>query len=449
MTETKVLDYGKLPPQAIALEEVLIGCLLIDAGVISRVQSIVTENSFYKDGHRMIFKAISDLERAGKGIDIMLVTEKLRSIGKLDEVGGPFYVTKLTERIGSTANAEKYAQIIQTQFIRRNLIRFASEIEKQAFDETIDIADTIGLIGTTDFGIPQQLKSIKEIAENNFKEICGKVNGDIDIYGIQSGLDIDKITLGFQKQTLTIIASRPGMGKTAFMVTLLKYFNEKHTPAAVNSLEMSVKELAMRLLINGTGIHNEQIKRGQLNAEELAELENITEYIKKSSLYINDKSGLNLNQVRIFALEMKRKHGIKILLIDYLQLMSGVYEKGKIQNREAEIAQISRGLKGIAKELDIPVVAFAQLNRNIESTSRLPILADLRESGAIEQDADVVLFLNRYEKRGIMEYPNGGESTEGAMDADIAKHRNGATSLKRLVFDKETMTVKNDNSRPF
>ena len=439
------IEFGKIPPQAVELEEVVLGALLLEKNAIFLIQNILKPESFYKEQHQKIYNAILELSKNNKPVDPLTVSDELEKRNELEECEGKYYIHHLTSNVASAGNIEYHSQIIAQKYIQRELIRIANEVNNKAFDNGIDVADLISYLDKEREGleIAETSKDIKQLSNAVLKRVIGIMDGSVNKYGVKSGLAIDKITYGFQNSDNIIIAGRPGMGKTSFLITLIKQFIKNNISVSVFSLEMTALQLIKRLAVNMTGIYNDQLKNGRLDKNEMEQLENMIEIIGNSKLYIDDTAKINIDQLRLKAIEMKRKYDIKILLIDYLQLMGGIEYKNRITNRVGEVSEISRGIKALAKELNIPIIAFAQLNRKIEDSKRLPILSDLKNSGSIEEDADIVMFLHRYELSGVEQYKDG-TSTEGMINLVIAKHRDGELTNLRMYFEKATMTIKNN-----
>jgi replicative DNA helicase len=443
-TSTAVgIDLGKLPPQAIDLEEAVLGAVMLEKDAILQVIDLLKPESFYKDEHQKIYQAISDLTSANKAIDLLTVTEELRKNKQLDEIGGPVYITQLTSRVASAAHVEFHARIVAQKFIQRELIRVSSEIQSRAFDESTDVDDLL------DFSEAE----LFNIAQGNIKKESQKVNVLIkeailqieeaskradSLIGIPSGFTkLDRLTNGWQNSDLVIVAARPSMGKTALVLTMARNMAVEHNRAvALFSLEMSSMQLVNRLIVSETELPSNRIRNGKLADFEWEQLDYKIKKLVDAPIFIDDTPAISVFELRAKARRLKRQHNIDILIIDYLQLMTGTPDTRG--NREQEVSTISRALKGIAKELNIPVIALSQLNRSVEirSGTKRPQLSDLRESGAIEQDADMVMFIHRPEKYGLMEDENGN-SLRGLAEIILAKHRNGPIGDLFLKFKDE------------
>lgn len=436
-------EYGRIPPQALDLEEAVLGAIMVERDAIIEVLDILKPESFYKDAHQKIYKTIIRISMAEKPIDILTVTEELRKEGELEEVGGPAYVTQLTGRVASAAHLEFHARIVAQKYIQRELIRVSSEIQSRAFDDSIDVDELL------DFSEQQ----LFEIAEGNIKKEIAQINTLIKeaihqieeaskredaLSGVASGFTkLDRLTSGWQNSDLIIIAARPSMGKTAFVLSMARNMAVDHKQAvAFFSLEMASLQLVNRLIVAETLLPSDRIRNGRLERWEWEQLDYKIKSLVEAPIFIDDTPAISIFELRAKCRRLKNLHDIKIIIIDYLQLMSGPPElKG---SREQEVSSISRSLKGIAKELNVPIIALSQLNRSVEmrSGSKRPQLSDLRESGAIEQDADLVLFIHRPEKYGI-DQDDDGNSLRGIAEIIVAKHRNGAIDDINLKFKEE------------
>lgn len=435
-------EYGKLPPQAVELEEDVLGAIMLEKDAYSIVSDILRPECFYKDTHNKIFTAVVDLAIKQEPIDMHTVTEQLRKNGQLDEVGGAYYITMLTAKVASAAHIEFHARIIAQKYLARELIRVSSEIQSKAFDERTDVDDLMQEAEGMLFKVSQQnvkkdVVQINPVIDEAIKRIQAAANRPEGLSGVQTGFHaLDKVTSGWQRSDLIIIAARPAMGKTAFVLSMTKNMAvDYNTPVAMFSLEMSNVQLVNRLLMNVCEIEGEKIKNGQLAPYEWEQLDYRLKKLIDAPIYLDDTPSLSVFELRTKARRLVKEHNVKILLIDYLQLMnaSGM----NFGSREQEVSMISRSLKGLAKELDIPIIALSQLNRSVEGRAgnegKRPQLSDLRESGAIEQDADMVCFIHRPEYYKITEDPQGN-SLLGIAEIIIAKHRNGATSDVQLRF---------------
>ncbi|WP_026953905.1 replicative DNA helicase [Algoriphagus vanfongensis] len=435
-------SMGKLPPQAVDLEEAVLGALMLEKDALTNVIDILKVESFYKDAHQVIFRAILDLFTESQPIDLLTVTSQLRKNGTLEVAGGAFYVTELTSKVASAANIEYHARIITEQAIKRELISISSEIQKDAFEDTTDVFELLdkmeqSLFEISEKNIRKNYSDMKSIMREAFAELESKKHQKDGLTGVPSGFTaLDRVTSGWQKADLVIIAARPAMGKTAFVLSVLRNAAVDHDkPVAIFSLEMSSVQMVNRLISSEAELDSEKIKKGTLAEHEWAQLVHKTAKLSKAPLFIDDTPALSILELRAKARKLKAQHDIQMIVIDYLQLMSGDSKGGNGGNREQEIASISRALKKIAKELMIPVIALSQLSRAVETRGgdKRPQLSDLRESGAIEQDADMVMFLYRPEYYGITE-DEEHNSTQGVGEVIIAKHRNGSLDTVKLRF---------------
>lgn len=434
------IDMGKIPPQAIDLEEAVLGAIMLEKDAVLEVIDILKPESFYKEEHQKIYQAIINLSSASKAIDILTVTEELRKNKVLDEVGGPVFIAQLTSRVASAAHIEFHARIVAQKFIQRELIRVSSEIQVRAFDESTDVDDLLDFSEAELFNIGQgNIKKESQKVNVLIKEALFQIEeagkrAD-SLIGIPSGFTrLDRLTNGWQKSDLVIVAARPSMGKTAFVLTMARNMSIEHNKSvAFFSLEMSSMQLVNRLIVAETELPSNRIRNGKLADYEWEQLDIKIKKLLDAPVYIDDTPAISIFELRAKARRLKRQYNIDILIIDYLQLMTGTPDtKG---NREQEVSTISRSLKSIAKELDIPVIALSQLNRSVEirSGTKRPQLSDLRESGAIEQDADMVIFIHRPEKYGLLEDENGN-SLRGMAEIILAKHRNGPVGDLFLKF---------------
>ncbi len=439
--DLSTLVYGKIPPQARDLEEAVLGAVMLEKSAFDTIVEILKPECFYVDAHQEIFRAFQNLAQKSMPIDMLTVVEELKFNEKLDEVGGPYYITRLTNAVVSTANIEAHARIILQKFIQRELIRISGEIIGDAYEDSTDVFDLLDDSETKMFNIPNNyLKKNYEDIGNALAKAINRIdelrNKKEDISGVPSGFpSIDRVTYGWQPTDLIILAARPSVGKTALALNLARNaaLNKlKKTPVGIFSLEMSSSQLVQRLLSAQSEIPLEKIARGKLEEYEYQQLH--TKGIKQledAPIFIDDTAALNIFEFRAKARRLVNKHNVGLIIIDYLQLMSGVGNGGA--NREQEISNISRNLKALAKELSIPIIALSQLSRAVETRkeSKMPQLSDLRESGAIEQDADMVMFIYRPEYYETLANENG-ESTKGETHIKIAKHRNGSLENVKL-----------------
>ena len=434
---------GNVPPQALDLEEAVLGALMLEHESIITVQEFVVADAFYTEEHRLIYKAIEELSAELKPIDLYTVTEKLRSKKQLTKVGGAAYLAQLTQKVGAAANVEFHAKIVAQKYVQRELIRSATEIQRRSYDDEADVADLIGFAESEIFNVAEghvkrSVQSAEDVLRNTIRQIEEASKNAGAFNGVPSGfMALDRITLGWQPSDLIIVAARPSMGKTAFVLSMARNMAVEHeNGVAFFSLEMSATQLMMRLVVAETGLNSTDIRSGRLTPEQWRHLETSVKPLGTAPLYIDDTPALSVFEFRSKARRLKRHNDIKIIIIDYLQLMTGTQDsKG---NREQEVAFISRTLKAIAKELDVPIIALSQLNRSAEARggSKRPQLSDLRESGAIEQDADIVAFIHRPEYYGFTQSEDG-TPTAGMAEIILAKHRNGAVTDVNLRFIKD------------
>jgi len=436
------IGVGKLPPQAVDLEEAVLGALMIEKDALTAVVDILKADSFYKDAHKVIYDAILELFNKSEPIDLLTVTNQLRKNGKLEIAGGAYYITELTSRVSSAANIEYHARIITEQAMKRDMIRIASEIQRDAFEDTTDVFELLdkmesSLFEISESNIRKNYSDMKSIMREAILELEGKKGQKDGLTGVPSGFTaLDRVTSGWQKADLVIIAARPAMGKTAFVLSVLRNAAVDHNrPVAIFSLEMSSVQLVNRLISSEAELDSEKIKKGNLADYEWEQLIHKTSKLSSAPLFVDDTPALTILELRAKCRRLKAQSDIQMIVVDYLQLMSGDSKSGGGGNREQEISSISRSLKMIAKELMVPVIALSQLSRAVETRGgdKRPQLSDLRESGAIEQDADIVMFLYRPEYYGITE-DEDGNSTAGVGEVIIAKHRNGSLENVKLRF---------------
>lgn len=448
-------EYGKLQPQAVDLEEAVLGALMLDKEALTDVIDILKKDSFYKEDHQMIYEAIIDLFQRSEPIDILTVTQELKKRGELEVIGGPFYIAQLTNRVASSANVEFHARIIAQKHIQRELIKISSETIKQAYDETVDVFDLLDgaeakLFEVAEGNIRKSYEDMNKLLHKAVKQLeaISKMDGTS---GVPTGFsNLDRVTGGFQKSDMIVLAARPGMGKTAFVLSLARNAAVDYKKGiALFSLEMSSLQLVNRLIASETEISAEKLKKGNLEPYEWEQLNARIGKLTNAPIFINDTPGLSVFELRAQCRRLKAEKDIQMVIIDYLQLMTAAVEGGK-GNREQEISTISRAVKGIAKELEVPVIALSQLSRAVETRGgdKRPQLSDLRESGAIEQDADMVMFIYRPEYYGISA-DEDGNSTQGMAELIIAKHRNGSTEDVKIRFQNHLAKFVNWDSDNF
>ncbi len=436
----QVFEHGKIPPQALDLEEAVLGAMMLENDRLAEVIEILKPEVFYKENHQIIFLAIQRLFGQNEPVDILTVTEELRKSGELDIAGGPYFITMLTNRVASTANIEFHSRIILQKFIQRELIRVSSEIIKDAYEDTTDVFDLLdkaenGLFAISEGSIGKSYMDMQSIISEAIKEIAAGRNQQGKLRGVGSGFtELDRITSGWQKSDLIIIASRPGMGKTAFALTMARNAAiDFKKPVAVFSLEMSSIQLVTRLMSSETEIAQDKLRKGAMEDHEWAQLNARITSLIDAPLFIDDTAALSIFDLRAKCRRLKAHHDVQLIIVDYLQLMQG--NQDTRGNREQEISSISRALKSLAKELNVPVIALSQLSRASEKREKAakPILSDLRESGSIEQDADMVMFIYRPEYYKI-DVDENGDSMSGVADVIIAKNRNGPLKDVRIRF---------------
>ncbi|MDR3367339.1 MAG: replicative DNA helicase [Prevotellaceae bacterium] len=434
------LELGKVPPQALDLEAAVLGAAMLEKDAVVDVLDILKPESFYKDAHQKIFRAISALSHRLEPIDIYTVTQELRKENMLDEVGGAQYLSSLTLKVGSAANIDYHAKIIAQKYIQRELIRISSEVQRRSFDDATDVEDLLDsaqqdILTLAEGNIKREAQPVSNVVDKVMKNIEEASKREDGFSGVPTGFtDLDRLTQGWQPSDLIIIAARPAMGKTAFVLSMARNMAIDHKrPVAFFSLEMASEQLVTRLFMSESGFSGDKLRSGRLDQDEMQQLSKSIRPLLSAPMFIDDTPGLGIFEFRSKARRLYTTHNIQCIIIDYLQLMSGPPETRGF--REQEVAAISRSLKAIAKELNIPIIALSQLNRSVETRVKgnmRPVLSDLRESGAIEQDADIVAFIHRPEYYDIMEDSNG--STIGMADILVAKHRNGAVDDVRLRF---------------
>lgn len=437
------LEKGKLPPQVLELEEAVLGAMMIDKKGVDDVIDILQGDAFYKEAHKYIFEAIVQLFTETQPIDLLTVSTQLKKNGKLELAGGDFYLIQLTQKIASSAHIEFHSRIILQKFIQRSLIRISTEIIEASYDETADVFDLLDQAESKLYEVTQgNIKRSSETAQSlvlQAKKKIEEIAKQEGLSGVETGFhNLDKLTSGWQPSDLIIIAARPAMGKTAFVLSMARNIAIQYGHGvALFSLEMASVQLITRLISSETGLSSEKLRTGKLEPHEWEMLSTKVKNLEKAPLFIDDTPSLSIFDLRAKCRRLVSQHGIKIIIIDYLQLMTaGGNNKGG-GNREQEISTISRNLKALAKELNVPVIALSQLSRAVETrgSSKRPLLSDLRESGAIEQDADIVSFLYRPEYYKIEEWDDDEASpTAGQAEIMIAKHRNGGIENIRLKF---------------
>lgn len=438
-------NIGKLPPQAIEMEEAILGAMLLEKEALATVIDILKQDSFYKEQNGRVFGAIKALFMRSEPVDILTVTQELKRTGELEIVGGAYYVSALTNRIASSANIEFHARIVSQKYLQRELIRISTETIRNAYEDSTDVFElldetTANIFNIVEGNTKKQHKKMSTLIGESIVEIeeAGKKDG---LLGVPSGFtSLDRLSGGWQRSDLLIVAARPGMGKTAFVAALAKNAAvDFQKPVAIFSLEMSGTQLTKRLISLETEILHEKILKGNLSDEEFVQMNARLKNLSVAPIYIDDTAALSIFELRAKARRLVETQKVELIIIDYLQLMTvGGDFKG---NREGEISTISRGIKGLAKELKIPIIALSQLSRQTENragSNKKPQLSDLRESGAIEQDADMVMFIYRPEYYG-MEVDENNESVKGVAEIIIAKNRHGAIQSVYLKWISQFM----------
>ncbi|UKN01734.1 replicative DNA helicase [Paracrocinitomix mangrovi] len=435
-------EIGKIPPQAVDIEEAVLGAMLLERNAVNDAIDILEPESFYKMEHQKIYAAIKDLFGHSENIDILSVTEKLRKKGELQLVGGPGFIASLTNRVASAAHVEYHARIISEKYILRSLIEVSSEVIKNAYDETKDVFNVLneaedGLFKIAEGNLKKGYSGVKELVKEATDEIEAASKNKDGVSGVPTGFtDLDRLTSGWQKSDMIVLAARPGMGKTAFVLSMARNSAIEFGQAtAIFSLEMSNVQLVKRMMAMETGISSEKLRKGFTDPEDWEKLHSRLSNLTDAPIFIDDTPALSIFELRAKCRRMKMQHDIQLVIIDYLQLMTAGTKGG---NREQEISTISRSIKEIAKEINVPIIALSQLSRSVETRGgdKRPMLSDLRESGAIEQDADMVVFIYRPEYYGLDQDENG-LPTEGIGEIIVAKHRNGSLDTVRLKFIKE------------
>lgn len=434
---------GRVMPQDKDVEEAVLGALMLEKDAYTTVCDILKPECFYEPAHQRIYEAIQSLGASQKPIDMLTVVEQLRLNNTLEEIGGPVVISELTSRVASGAHVEFHARIVAQKYLARELISFASSIEGKAFDESNDVDDLLQeaegkLFEISQRNVKKDVTQIDPVISQAIEQIQAAANRTSGLSGLESGYhELDKLTSGWQNSDLIIIAARPAMGKTAFVLSMAKNMAVNYnTPVAIFSLEMSNLQLVNRLISNVCELESQKIKSGQLTPMEWDQLMTRVKHLFSAPLYIDDTPSLSIFELRTKARRLVREHQVKFIIIDYLQLMnaSGM----KFGSREQEVSMISRSLKQLAKELNIPIVALSQLNRSVESRQggdgKRPQLSDLRESGAIEQDADIVCFIHRPEYYTRSSEDASGNDIRGLAEFIVAKHRSGSVDDVKMRF---------------
>ena len=441
-SKAQFTDDAKIQPQDKEIEDAVLGALMLERDAYAIVCDLLRPESFYDPGNQKIYAAINKLGVMQQPIDMLTVTQQLRADGALDDVGGPVRISELTSNVASAAHIEYHARIVAQTFLARRLISFCSEIEKKSFDESYDIDDLLQeaegkLFEISQGNLKKDFTQIDPVINSAMEQIEAAGKRESGLSGLQTGFhNLDKLTSGWQNSDLIIIAARPAMGKTAFVLSMAKNMAvDYNTPVAIFSLEMSNLQLVNRLISNVCEIEGEKIKSGRLSRQEWEQLNSRVRSLFSAPLYVDDSPSLSILELRTKARRLVKEHGVKIIIIDYLQLMNATGMK--FGSREQEVSMISRSLKQLAKELNIPVIALSQLSRKVEERNdgnKRPQLSDLRESGAIEQDADIVCFIHRpeYYTRSTTDAEN--RDIRGMAEFIVAKHRSGSVDDIEMTF---------------
>lgn len=442
MAEKKIFTKEKLPPQNLEAEMSVLGCMLLEDDAIGRAVEILSPQSFYRDRDQKIFAAILDLYERREAVDLITLTAKLKKLGQLDEVGGAAYLTSLINSVPTSAHLEYYAKIVKEKSLLRHLINAATQIITESYESAEDTDVLLDRAEQMIFEIAQRrieqtFIPLKQVLKDSFEVIEDLYNRKEHITGVPSGFkDLDDLTTGFQAGDLVVIASRPAMGKTSLCINIVQHVAvEKKMPIAFFSLEMSKEQLVQRMLWSESRVNGRKLLGGFLGESAWPKLTIAAGRLSEASIFIDDSAAISVLELRAKARRLKTRQDIKLIIVDYLQLMQG---RGKTENRQQEISEISRSLKSLAKELSLPVIGISQLSRAVEGRqNRRPLLSDLRESGAIEQDADLVAFIYREE------YYNPTEDNKGIAEIIIGKQRNGPTGTAKLAFIEDYARFEN------
>jgi len=445
LEEANLPAFSKLPPQAIDLEEAILSAILIDREAMTKVLDTVQPEAFYTDAHKAIFRAMRRLFEKSQPIDLLMVVEELRKTEDLELVGGAAYLAQLSTKVTSSANVEYHARIVTQKFIQRELIRASTEIIQDAYEDSTDVLDLLDMAGNQIFEITEknmgkQMADMGSLANQIMEQLNSIRDKEDGLTGIPSGFtELDRLTSGLQPSDLIIVAARPAMGKTSFVLSIARAAAAHYNRGvAVFSLEMSAPQLAGRIFSMDAEVNGQKMRSGKFDEDEWVRLIDSMNRVGEAPIYIDDTPGINVFEMRAKCRRLKLEKGISMVVVDYLQLMSGAGETNRGGNREQEVSAISRGLKGLAKELEVPVIALSQLSRAVETRGgdKRPQLSDLRESGSIEQDADLVMFLYRPEYYQIME-DEQGNSLKNVAEVIVGKNRHGETKTIKLKFESD------------
>lgn len=439
-TDADAILSGNIPPHSTDAEVAVLGAMLIDKDAVSKVVEVVDAECFYHDKHVLIFKAMMAMFERGVTIDLVSLSDQLQREGTLERVGGMYALTEISVRTVSSANVEYHARIVLERYLKRQLIRVAGEIAQQCYDETTDALDEVDRAEQRIFEVAEKrlrrsYSGMKKLTKDAIERIFAMATGEGDgITGVPTGFtQLDQLLSGLQPSDLVIVAARPSMGKTAFALSIAREASRRGKSVGIFSLEMSAQQLVLRLISADAAVGLQALRSGRLSNAEMHEIVTRVDSLMNAQIYIDDSAGLSPIEFRAKCRRMKIEHKIDLVVVDYLQLMHAP----KAESREREISMISHTLKAVAKELNIPVVALSQLNRTLEARAdKRPMLSDLRESGSIEQDADVVMFIHRPEYYKITAFEDG-RSTENIAEIIVGKQRNGPTGDIRLFYQKE------------
>lgn len=427
----------RVPPQNIEAEQAVLGAMLIKKEAIAEVQEILQPDDFYREAHRIVYEAMVQLQNNDEAVDLVTLTEQLRKSEQLDKIGGLAFITQLANAVPTAANVVYHAKIVKEKAELRSLINAATAIASAAYEDNTDVENIMDdaekkILAVANRQNGGAFESMKSIVMRTFERINVLYESKGGLTGISSGFkDLDKLTAGLQKSDLILVAARPSMGKTAFTLNIASYVGTHGGKVAFFSLEMSKEQLMQRMLCAEGGIDATKLRTGQLDTPEWNKLVHVADTLSRAPIYIDDTAGITVMELRSKARRLKAEHGLDLIIIDYLQLMQGRPSKNG-DNRQQEISEISRSLKALARELDVPVIALSQLSRSVESRQiKKPMLSDLRESGSLEQDADIVMFLYRED------YYDKDTENKNITDIIVAKHRNGPVDTISLFFQKE------------
>ncbi|MBM4128926.1 MAG: replicative DNA helicase [Nitrospira sp.] len=425
----------RIPPQNIEAEQSILGAILIDNEALTKALEVIDPEDFYKQSHRKIFNAMIELFEKNEPIDLITLSDQLRKSDELDGVGGVSYLASLVNMVPTSANIKYHSKIVREKGLLRSLLRASTEIASKVYEDNLDAEELVdhaerSIFDISDKRIKASFVTLREVIKDSFEMIEHLYDKKETITGIPSGFkDLDELTTGFQRSELIVVGGRPSMGKTAFALNVAQYVGlEKREPVAIFSLEMAKEQLVFRMLCSEAMVNASNVRKGFIKKEDWHKLTSAASTLTGAPIFIDDSSNITVLELRAKARRLKmEQHGLSLIIVDYLQLMRG---RGSFERREQEISEISRSLKALAKELNVPVIAVSQLNRSVEQRRPpKPILADLRESGAIEQDADVIIFLYRDEV-----YNKDNPANKGQADVIIAKQRNGPTDVVNLTF---------------